>query len=79
MNKPATCRVFRAGLEAREDEFLKKNDCVTEAMLLEKYKGLVFWGPDTKVDFTVQRDKLEFFHGKEGGWNLIGNSSDESV
>ena len=39
----------------------------------------MFWGPDTKVDFTVQRDKLEFCRGKEGGWNLIGNSSAESV
>ena len=40
---------------------------------------VLLWGPDTNVDFTVQRDKLEFCRGKEGGWNLIGNSSDESV
>jgi len=40
---------------------------------------VLLWCPDTKVGFTVQRDKLEFCRGKEGGWNLIGNSSDESV
>ena len=39
----------------------------------------MFWGPDTKIDFTVQRDKFEFRRGKEGEWNLIGNSSDKSV
>ena len=60
-------------------ELLKKNDCAVEAMFLEKYKGLVFWDPDTKVNFTIHKDNLEFRRGKGDGWNLIGNSSDESV
>ena len=71
--------MFRAWLEDWEEELLKQNDCVAEAMLLEKYKGLVFWDPDTKVNFTIHKDNLEFRRGKGDGWNLIGNSSDESV
>ena len=39
----------------------------------------MFWDPDTKVNFTVHGDNLEFRRGKGCGWNLIGNSSDESV
>ena len=60
-------------------ELLKKNDCAVEAMFLEKYKGLMFWDPDTKVTFTVHEDSLEFRRGKGGGLNLVGNSSDDSV
>jgi len=55
------------------------NDCVAEARILEKYRGLVFWDPDTEANFTVHEDNLEFHRGKDGGWHLIGNSSDESV
>ena len=55
------------------------NDCVAEARILEKYKGLVFWDPDTKANFTVHEENLEFHRGKDGVWHLIGNSSDESV
>ena len=79
LKKPATCWVFRAWLEDWEEELLKKNNCVAEAMILEKYKSVFFWDPDTKVNLTVHGDNLDFCRGEEGGWNLIGNSSDESV
>ena len=55
------------------------NDCVAEAEILEKYKGLVFWDPDAEANFTVYKENLEFHRGKDGGWHFIGNSSDESV
>ena len=32
---------------------------------------------DIKINFTVHEDNLEFSQG--GGWNMIGNSTDESV
>ena len=67
MKKPATSHVFRAWLKDWEEESLKKNDYVAEAMLLEKYMGLVFWGPDTNVNFTVHGDNLEFRSGKVVG------------
>ena len=79
LSAPVSSRVFRAWLEDWEEEILKKNDCVAEARLLEKYKDLVFFDPDTQVNFTVHGDNLEFRRGKDGGWNLIGNSSDDGV
>ena len=57
----------------------EKNDYVTEATLLEKYMGLVFWDQDTKGNFTVHGDNLEYRSGNGGGWNLFVNSSDKSV
>ena len=32
---------------------LQANDCVAEARILEKYKELVFYDPDTKKTFKV--------------------------
>ena len=79
LKQPATTRIFRAWVEDWEKDLLKMNDCVAEARILEKYRGLVFWDPDTEANFTVHEDNLEFHRGKDGGWHLIGNSSDESV
>ena len=72
-------RIFRAWVEDWEEELLKKNDCVAEARLLEKYKNLVFLDPDTEETFTVFGNNLEFRRGRDGGWNIIAVSSDESV
>jgi len=79
LKKPAMNRIFRAWVEDWEEEVLKTNDCVAEARILEKYKALVSRDPDTKVNFIVHDDNLHFCRGKDGGWHLIGNSSDESV
>ncbi len=40
-------RVFGAWVEDWEEEAQKINNCVCEAQLLAKYKGLVFRDPDT--------------------------------
>ena len=53
LKKPASPRIFRAWMEGWEKEFLKKNDCVTEAALFEKYKNLVFYNLDTKFMFHI--------------------------
>ena len=79
LREPVSTRVFRAWLEDWEVELLKMNDCVTEAKLLEEYKGHVFNDPDTQVNFTVHADNLEICIGKEGGWNLIRNYLDDGV
>ena len=79
LKQPATNRVFRAWVEDWEKDLLKMNDCVAEARILAKYKGLIFWDPATEANFTVPDEILEFRRGKDGGWHLIGNSSDESV
>ena len=49
LREPVSTRVFRAWVEDWEVELLKMNDCVAEAKLLEKYKDLVFYDPDTQV------------------------------
>ena len=79
LKQPATNRVFRAWVEDWEKDLLKMNDCVAEARILAKYKGLIFWDPDTSANFTVHEENLEFHRGKDGGWHLIGNSSNVNV
>ena len=66
-------RVFRAWVEEWEEMARKKNDCVTEAQLLAKYKGLVFRDPDTNLSFKVWKQNLECRQGRGGGgWYVIG-------
>ena len=47
LKEPAIECVFWAWVEDWEEEARKKNDCVNEAQLLAKYKGLVFHDPDS--------------------------------
>ena len=57
--EPATARIFRAWVEDWEKDMMKKNDCVAEATLLEKYKDLVFNDPDENRIFTVAKQNIE--------------------
>ena len=66
-------------MEDWEKELLKKDDCVAEAKLLEKYKDLMFYDPDRGVNFTVHGNNLEYRSGRGGGWCVIGDSTDEKV
>jgi hypothetical protein len=52
--------VFWAWVEDWEEEARKKNDCVGEAQLLAKYKGLVFRDPDTLKTYYICEDNMEF-------------------
>ena len=71
-------RIFRAWVEDWEEEARKKNDCVTEAKLLAKYKGLIFCDPDTDLAFKVWEQNLEFRRGRgDGGWYVIGECADD--
>ena len=42
LKSAAITREFRGWIEDWEKPLIKKNDCVAEARLLEKYKGLKF-------------------------------------
>ena len=44
----------------------KKNSYVSDALLLEKYKGLICLDLDTKVNFNVHEDNLEFHREVDG-------------
>jgi len=79
LKQPVTTRIFLAWVDDWEQDILKMNDCVVEARILEKYKGFVFFDLNTGANFTVHEENLEFHRGKDGGWHLIGNSSDDSV
>ena len=79
LKQPATNRVFRAWVEDWEKDLLKMNDCVAETRILEKYKGLIFWDPDTEANYIVHEENFRIHRVKDGGWPLIGNASDESV
>ena len=68
--------IFRAYIEDWEKEDRFKNDCVAEARLLAKYKGLVFWDPDTDKTFHVEKN-MEFRRGRSNGWFVLGVSSDQ--
>jgi hypothetical protein len=48
---PVIERIFWAWVEDWEEEAQKKNDCVAEAHLLAKYKGLIFHDPNSGIIF----------------------------
>ncbi|KAL7530156.1 hypothetical protein ACHAXR_005436, partial [Thalassiosira sp. AJA248-18] len=58
LSDPVRRRLFHAWVEDWEKELFKKNDCVAEARLLEKYKDLVFYDPDNGIYYTVWSKNL---------------------
>ncbi len=63
--------VFHSWVEDWEEEARKKNDCVLEALLLWKYKGLVFHDPGPGNDFCIWQQNMEFRRGRGNGWFLL--------
>ena len=73
LKEPAVQRIFCAWVEDQEVEARKKNDCVSETLLLQKYKGLVFHDPDSENDFySIWEQNMEFRRGRGNGWFLLG-------
>jgi hypothetical protein len=72
LKEPAVERIFSSWVEEWEEEARKKNDCVSEALLLQKYKGLVFCDPDSGNDFSIWQQNMEFCRGRGNGWFLLG-------
>ena len=77
LREPAVQRVFRAYVEDWEEEDRWKNDCVAEAQLLAKYKGLAFWDPDTDKTFSVYKKNMEFRRGRNNGWFVLAVCLDQ--
>ncbi len=73
---PVKC-LFRAWVEDWEQEARKKNDCVAEAQLLAKYKGLVFLDPNTGKSFWIWEQNMEFRQGRGNGWFLVDVCADD--
>ncbi|KAL7553442.1 hypothetical protein ACHAWF_016725 [Thalassiosira exigua] len=79
LRMPVHTRVCHAWMEDWEKEILKINDCVAEAKLLEKYKGLVFFNPDNKYHYTICSNNLEFFKDRNGDRCVIGVPADDKL
>ena len=77
LKEPAVERIFQAWVEDWEEEARKNNDCVAEACLLTKYKGLVFNDPDSGstyiFDFRSGIETLSFVEGEvmDGLWLVL--------
>jgi hypothetical protein len=76
---PATECVFHAWVEDWEVELRNKNDSIAEACLLQKYKGLVFFDPDSKNTFSVCDKNMEYPRGAGNGWFVIAVFDVEEV
>ncbi len=79
LKEPAFQRIFRAWVEDWEEDARKKNDSVSEALLLQKYKGLVFHDPDSGNDFCIQHQNMEYRRGRGNGWFLLGVCAEDGV
>ena len=58
--KPKAKRILRCWLEDWEEVAVKKMDPVSQAQLLKKYGGLIWWDPDSKKMFKNAEDKLHW-------------------
>jgi hypothetical protein len=64
LKEPAVQRIFHAWVEDWEEDARKKNDCVLEALLFQKYKGLVFHDPNSGNDFLYLSPKHGVLSGE---------------
>ncbi len=79
LKEPAVGPIFCLWVEEWEEDARKKNDCVSEALLLQKYKGLVFHDPDSGHDFSIWHNNMEFRCGRGNGWFLLGVCAEDGV
>jgi len=65
--------------QSAKEDVKKKNDCVSETLLFQKYKGLVFHDPDTDNGFCIYDQNMEFRRGRGNGWFVLGVCSTNAV
>ncbi len=79
LKEPAVQRIFCAWVEDWEEDARKKNDCVLEALLPQKYKGLVFHDPDSGNDFCIWHQNIKYRWGRGNGWFLLRVCTEDGV
>jgi hypothetical protein len=79
LKEPAVQRIFCLWVEDWEEEARRKNDCMLEGLLLQKYKGLVFHYPNSGNDFSILQKNMEFHWGRGNGWFLLGVCAEDGV
>ncbi len=79
LKEPAVEHIFCSWVEDWEEETREKNDWVSKALLLQKYKGLVFHDPDSGNDCCIWQQNMEFRCGRGNGWFLHGVCTKDGV
>jgi hypothetical protein len=79
LKEPAVERIFHLWVEEWEEDARKKNNCVSEALLLQKFEGLVFHDPDSGHDFSIWQQNMKFRRGRGNGWFLLGVCAEDGV
>ena len=77
LREPVVKPVFRAWVEDWEEEAQTKNDCVAEAQLLAKHKGLVFRDPNSEKSFLIWEQNMEFCRERGNGLFLVAVCADD--
>jgi hypothetical protein len=75
LKEPEVQRVFHTWIEDWEEDARRTNDEVAEARLIQKYKSLVFYDPDTGNTFLIYDQNMEFCQGRGNGWFLLAVSA----
>ncbi len=52
---------------------------MSEALLLQKYKCIVFHDPDSGNDCCIWQQNIEFRCGRRNGWFLLGVCMEDDV
>ncbi len=79
LKKPVVQGIFHGWVEDWKEYARKKYDCVSEALLLQKYKGLVFHDPNSRNDFCIWHQNMEYCRGRGNRWFLLGVCAEDEV
>jgi hypothetical protein len=79
LKEPSVDHIFCSWVEDWEEDARKKNDCVSEALLLQQYKGLIFHDPDSGNDFCIWQQNMEIRRRRGNRWFLLGVCSEDGV
>ena len=80
LKEPAITRRIKGWTEEWEKERHKKNDAVSKAMFVNKYKDTVFDLPDADNNtFYVGENEIVWERGRDGGWTIYGVCDVEGV
>ena len=73
LKEPAITQRIKGWTEEWEKERHKKNDAVSKAMFVNKYKDTVFDLPDADNNtFYVGENEIVWERGRNGGWTIYG-------
>ena len=77
-------RVFRVWMEEWEKECIQDKDEVAEVLLLERYKGLVFYDPEDKNTYMIETKNMAWYKqserkGIDGSWYVLATSDDDEI